>query len=78
MKLERLKEFLDKLHEAKITPPSGMLVVIDDFEEVVPEEVSYIGRCEYNHRAENDIVTVEITSNKILEAGFESSKEYRG
>lgn len=78
MKLNSLKTFLDKLHEAKITPPSGMLVVINDFEEIVPDEVSHIGRCEYNHRVGNDIVTVEITSNKILEIGFEQSKEYRG
>lgn len=78
MNLDTLKKFLDKCHESNITPPNGILIVIDDFEEAVPEEIAHIGQCEYNHRIGNDILTVEITSKKILEIGFEQSKEYRG
>lgn len=78
MKFEQLKVFLDELNNNNMRPPSGMLVIIDDFEEAVPDHVIHIGQCEYNHRVGNNILTVEIASKKMLDAGFECSKEYRG
>ena len=78
MKLDKVKTFLDQCHSAKIQVPNGLLIVIEDFEEVVPEEIQHIGQCEYNHRVGDDIIQIEIVSKKILDEGFELSKEYRG
>ena len=77
MKFERLKQFLDELNDSNIIPPSGMKIVIDDFEEAVPDHVIHIGQCEYNHRVGNNVLQVEIMSKEMIEAGLGHLKQYK-
>lgn len=72
MKFKELQTFMDDCHDKDIVIPNGMTVVLDDYEENVPDDYREQGAVEYNHQHSDGFSTrMEIRSAKKIERGFE-------